>query len=336
MISKRCKILRKNQRKRSNRRSIKIRMRGGSIDANVDEISILEKVREIMYDATITDKNEKIAELLNRNGITIAYNNFIKYQLTIHYFIDNEIKIQKVAYDESKKIPNFITLPFTPDKITICSNLRKIGFNVTELKEAIQLYGDKNKIFTTKDILTSYNTDGITQKDITELRTSKFTAQDIKFHIRGVKIEMLLVAGFSLPDLKTAGFSAHELRQAKVSLPDLKTAGFSARELRKAEFSLQDLISLGDTFTLSDLKEGYDLINTKNLSDIFQSGKYTYGEIKNIYNSYIATFTSKNDIDKLNNAKKQFDTFKSSITGCEKTGWFASGDFKDDCKFKQP
>jgi hypothetical protein len=310
-------------------------MRGGSIDDDV----LSSKVGEIMYDQTIVDKNEKIAELLKSNNIPITYNNFRQYQLTIHYFINEAIKIQKAAFDDLKSRPNFITYQFEPDMTSICSELRKIGFKVTELKEAEQLYGDKKKIFTTKNILTSYNEDGITQKDITELRVSGFTAQDIKSHIRGVTIAMLLVAGFSLPDLKTAGFSALELRTAKFSLPDLKTAGFSARDLKTTGCSLLDLISLDDTviFPLSDLKDaGYNLINTQNLSDIFKSGKYTYGQIKEMYNSYIAKFTSKNEVDKLKNAKTQFDEFKLLITGCEKTGWFASGDFKDDCKFKQP
>ncbi|HAT8939250.1 TPA: type IVB secretion system protein DotG/IcmE [Legionella pneumophila subsp. pneumophila] len=69
----------------------------------------------------------------------------------------------------------------------------------------------------------------------------------------GCSAAALKAAGYTVKELKDAGFTAAELKAAGFSAKDLKDAGFTAKELRDAGFSAQELKDVG--FSAKDLKD---------------------------------------------------------------------------------
>jgi hypothetical protein len=82
---------------------------------------------------------------------------------------------------------------------------------------------------------------------------------------KGCGLNDILAAGFDLPSLKAAGFDAAAFKAAGCDWTDMKTAGFTARELRLQGCSLAALVAAAFDMN-SVFKAGFCL------NDIFASG----------------------------------------------------------------
>jgi hypothetical protein len=125
--------------------------------------------------------------------------------------------------------------------------------------------------------------------------------------------------------LKDAGFTFTELFGAKIPVLYLQKAGFTLEYL---------ITSPSHIYLLNELKQiGFDLIGDDkyNLSHIFESGKYTYDDIKKMYDLYTKEY--KEDEVKKNKIKNQLTSFELMLKKyCKNEGLFALG-FRPDCRF---
>ena len=87
--------------------------------------------------------------------------------------------------------------------------------------------------------------------DAASLKAKGFDAHAVFWH-----------AGFSVPSLKAAGYSAKQLKEAEIDAAALTAAGFDVQELRAAGFGARALREAG--FDASELRaEGYDARSLK-------------------------------------------------------------------------
>jgi hypothetical protein len=161
----------------------------------------------------------------------------------------------------------------------------------------------------------------------------KFTLQNLK-EIGFLPVDFFKVDGHYRPkytlndikEFKNVGFSAKDFQMAhEYYLPNtfkpkaslMKDAGFTLKELINSRKEMHDYKSsinsniqsgeLGSTgymgYTLMELKEaGYNLIDvglepdSYNVSNIFETGAYEYGEIKDVLDAYRSDAKKVNDI----------------------------------------
>ena len=249
---------------------------------------------------------------------------------------------------DSKKLKDmeFTALLLKEAKFSL-ENLQTADFSISELKQAgFSLENLKTAKFSIKELLESNQ---FTHKDLIDAdfdRNEVLNYERIKldelyqrYNDKHIHPKIIL----KLEGLKAARFTLKELCDLDIPRIDLKKAGFSLDEFKALQseyplivyeaFTLKELIdSSYPPFELEELKQfGYNLID--NLSYIFNTGKYTYGEIKTMYDLYIEEF--KSNPTKKKEIETQFKTFESSIPYCKKTGFFSSG-FKTECISTNP
>jgi hypothetical protein len=216
---------------------------------------------------------------------------------------------------------------FSPDEII------KAGFTLKELKSVeftLEQLKQSNTFSFTDFVHANYN--------LQQLKNAGFTAADFKnsriniTFIKGVGFALteLTDAGYTLKELFDIGYNRAEFEDANYTLQRLKNDGATARQLIIAGFNdLEQVINLRQIldningkpydnrtqnntgYHLIDLNEaGYDLIGYEkyNLKHIFESGKYAYGEIKDVIDSYKTYANTKPDI------KKNLDEIKGHLT----------------------
>ena len=209
------------------------------------------------------------------------------------------------------------------------------GINNNNIKSAIKhlIYWKENFSSSAKLNLTNI---GFSPSELKTIGFSASELQDVGFNV-----DKLLNAGFSKNEIiQIKKFSAVELRKAGFSIQDFKNGNLDPRSLNPADFSLEEVINLieipediknipyGDKriskttgYHLKYLKEaGYDLIGNDayNLKHIFESGKYVYGEIKDIIESY-KTDTNPDTKEKLNKIKDLLSGLKDIIKKDDKS-----------------
>ncbi len=86
-----------------------------------------------------------------------------------------------------------------------------------------------------------------------KLRKSGISASAIR-RISGCSAEQLKAAGYTAKELRDAGFSAADLKRAGYTPEELKAAGYSARDLLNAGFTPDELAKAG--YSQADIKAG--------------------------------------------------------------------------------
>ena len=211
------------------------------------------------------------------------------------------------------------------------------GFTYDEIKitydniETVKSYLHRAIVYLLfDDIDLSYNVFKKYRKLDDMVNKFKYTLQNLKeigfLPVDFFKVDKHYYPKYTLDDIKefkSVGFSAKDFQMAHdYYLPN--TSKPKASLMNDAEFTLKELIvsrnemydykisiesgiqswELGSTgymgYTLMELKEGsYDLINTEsyNVSDIFETGAYEYGEIKDVLDAYRSDAKKDNDTE---------------------------------------
>ncbi|HHF0523698.1 TPA: type IVB secretion system protein DotG/IcmE [Legionella anisa] len=156
---------------------------------------------------------------------------------------------------------------YTASRLRECGfnacELRNAGFTAQEMKDAG--FSDdelKGAGYTPEEIARASGLPaGITAADVRKAGCSVDAL--VKLRKAGVSASAIRrISGCSVEQLKAAGFTAKELRDAGFSAADLKRAGFTPEELRAAGFTARDLLNAG--FTPDDLaKAGYSAADIK-------------------------------------------------------------------------
>ena len=299
MISKRRKnaTLRKNQKKRSNQRSKKFQMRGGSGANSTPGIhgicfkdDINEKF-ELFKDYRIGEwtntnfltgnvQNERVSELakLKKNLDEIVSKNAELYtpELFKTYITD---KIEKespifktycyLGYDPAIEVHNpldpsiLLTNNYNSGIQPTLDEYEKAGFIILDLLRCGVMFSTMNNDSQTK--IRTYMEDSENQSALIYIIN--------KLQSHGFDLTKLKNMGFTASLLKEAGFSATDLKKAEFSISKLKEAGFTLDELQNGVFTIKELLE-SNQFSVRELMDAkldrnevlkYELIKLKKL-----------------------------------------------------------------------
>lgn len=193
------------------------------------------------------------------------------------------LQLAGVEYDKLKNAYSLGEL--IKENISLMDLLNEYKFTILQLKTA----GITLEQFQSMDIPLS-QLKGIF--NLNELLRAKFPLSDFQgvytlseLKSAGVKADELLSAGFELNQFYKF-YNLSELVISKIPLSNLRELGFTATDLKKLGVAVDKLIGAG--YTVSDLSDAKfsarDLFLAEiKLIDIFKTGNYNYGDIKDIY-----------------------------------------------------